>query len=99
MDNGQVQQLKAALEPPPLGRRMDVNLCSPSKRSLLHAAAELGAVDAVEYLLERGVDHMLRDDNGNTALHLAVSAMQERGLHSTDVATCDFEVCRRADGR
>lgn len=59
------------------GANMDARVNRGRGRSgsftALHAAAELGGVDAISVLVEAGADIEVRSDHGSTPLHLAAS--------------------------
>lgn len=61
--------------------KVDVNLCDEFGCYLLQAASHGGMLDAVRDLLARSANVNQEDDNGNTALHIAVL------FNHSDVAT------------
>ncbi|XP_006831912.1 PREDICTED: ankyrin repeat and death domain-containing protein 1A [Chrysochloris asiatica] len=53
----------------------DVTLDHADKlgRTAFHLAAEHGQLDALDFLVDSGCDHSVKDKEGNTALHMAAS--------------------------
>ena len=68
---GEVEFLKAI----PEHFRNDLNIDQRNETgaSMLHVAASLGDVDIVKVLIESGANMALRDQNGNTVLHMLVT--------------------------
>ena len=74
---------------------IDVNLQSDRPgikgRTALHIAADRGQLDAVEYLLDKGANPNIKDDNGNPPLKFAVKRLEvaklmvERGAKVNDM--------------
>lgn len=52
----------------------DINSLNCFDESVLHLAADFAPVSLIEKLLERGCDAKLKDSNGNTPLHRAVTS-------------------------
>lgn len=65
---------------------IDVNACdSPgSGHSLLHRAAQFGSTNLSQTLLEHGADVSLKDNEGNTPLHLFMWSMTPAAKRSED---------------
>ena len=66
---GDVKTLKAVVDADP----SLMELRGIDGMTLLHCAASVGANDCVKYLLEKGADPMVEDDNSNTSIAAALS--------------------------
>lgn len=64
--------------------------------SLLHAAVEAGASEAVERLLELGCDPLMKDARGKTPLERSLAAPWPRMVQALRVATERAELAREA---
>ena len=80
---GHLEVMKRLLE-----AGQDVNQRGRSERTPLMWAANYDRADCVEYLLQNGAQLDLKDKRGNTALHLAADAGQNRGYQSLSYNRC-----------
>ena len=55
-----------------LRNHADVNATNSAQQTALMNAAQLNNSEMVQLLFEHGADHTLKDENGDTALHVAV---------------------------
>ena len=51
---------------------INVNQLDSDRNTALHAAAAMGSVDMVDYLLAKGADPSIRNKDGNTPIHIAI---------------------------
>ena len=70
---GDVTKLKSLLEADPTL----VDVYGPNGKSPLHDAAAAGQNAAVKYLLEKGADPLVADEDGNTAIGTALGNLHK----------------------
>ena len=66
-----LDDLRRALGPPPIGRRLNCDTTNQQGETVLLAAAARSASSSIAYLLTRGCNVNLQNADGNTSMHLA----------------------------
>ena len=75
-----------------LNHGADINAPMNGKYTLLMSASSCHQVELVNFLLEQGANVLLKDEDGNTALHLAC------GIWSSPSCACDVLNCLTENG-
>ncbi|CAB3361685.1 Hypothetical predicted protein [Cloeon dipterum] len=68
----------------------DVNVCNNRKQTPLHLAVNQGEGGVIEQLLVMGANPNMQDDNGDTALHIALSKACGKPDYQVNGANCGF---------